>query len=234
MTSLDLAHAGSRHLTPASVGRSRIQRALLLAGLLSSCTYIAADLLAAAQFPGYSLADQAISELSAIGAPTRRFWLLMSVPYSTLLLAFGIGVIRAAGPRDRLNVVGGMLTAFGLSGFLWVFFPMHQRGAAGSWQDVGHMAMSVATVLLLLLYIGLGAFSLGRRFRIYSLTTLAGIVAGSAVTFTWAPRLAAGVETPWLGLVERGLVYAYLLWIAVLSVSLLRESAGAPLQESRG
>ena len=227
MTSIGITHSGSSRLAATSDRRSRIQRALLLGGLLSSCTYIAADLLAAAQYPGYSAVDQVISELSAIGAPTRRFWLLMSVPYSVLLLAFGIGVIRSAGSRPRLHVVGGLLTAFALSGFLWVFFPMHQRGAVATWQDVGHIALSGATVLVMLGYIALGAFSLGSRFRIYSFGTLLVIVAGSAWTFTGGERLAAGAPTPWLGLVERVLIYAYLLWIAVLSLALTRERVAA-------
>ena len=228
MTSIGIPHSPSQGVAFASSRGSRLQRALLLAGLLSSCTYVTADLLAAAQYPGYSVVDQVISELSAIGAPTRRFWLLMSVPYSILLLAFGIGVIRAAGARDRLHVVGGLLTAFALSGFLWVFFPMHQRGAVMTWQDIGHIAMSIATVLLMLGYIGLGAFSLGPRFRIYSFATLLAILAGSAFTIAGGERLAAGAPTPWLGLVERGLIYGYLLWIAVLSLALTREQVASP------
>lgn len=44
---------------------------------------------------------------------------------------------------------------------------------------------------------------------------------GSA-TFLYAPRLAANLPTPGMGLLERIDLGAYLLWVAVLAVALLR------------
>jgi len=67
-----------------------------------------------------------------------------------------------------------------------------------------------------------GAFARGPRFRAYSLVTLALFVATAAVTFSWAGRIANGQPTPWLGAVERVMIYAYLIWIAALAVSLIR------------
>ena len=37
--------------------------------------------------------------------------------------------------------------------------------------------------------------------------------------------IGTGVETPWLGITERINIYAYLLWMAVLAVTLLRQRA---------
>jgi hypothetical protein len=47
------------------------RKLLLICGIVSSGLYVAADILAAMRHEGYSYADQTISELSAIGAPTR-------------------------------------------------------------------------------------------------------------------------------------------------------------------
>ena len=37
-----------------------------------------------------------------------------------------------------------------------------------------------------------------------------------------ADRVAANQPTPWLGIVERGNVYAIMLWVSVLAIGLLR------------
>ena len=48
-----------------------LRKVLLLCGILSSLVYIAADIFAARRYPGYRYTAQTVSELSAIGAPTR-------------------------------------------------------------------------------------------------------------------------------------------------------------------
>ena len=48
-----------------------MRRALLLCGVLSPLLYAAADVLAGLRWDGYSFRDQTISELGAIGAPSR-------------------------------------------------------------------------------------------------------------------------------------------------------------------
>jgi hypothetical protein len=41
-----------------------------------------------------------------------------------------------------------------------------------------------------------------------------------------APRIEAGLETPWVGLKERIYWYAYQLWFAVFAIMLLRKQTG--------
>ncbi len=202
-----------------------LRQKLLLAGVVSSILYVVVDLICAALYPGYSILDQAISELSAIGAPaaSRRLWSTMGPVYEILVIVFGIGVYRWADRNRVLRVTGALLVAFGASGVLWAFFPMHSRGAEMTWSDVGHIVMSIFTVLFILVFIGVGAFALGRRFRVYSWTTILVLVFAGAITFSWADHIARGEPTPWLGVMERINVYGYLLWIAVLSVALLRK-----------
>jgi hypothetical membrane protein len=219
MTTIRLSHERAESAVRSS---SILQSLLLIAGILSAAVYIGTDLLAASRYPGYSIADQAISELSAIGAPTKDLWTSMMPAFGIFLLAFSIGVIRMSSRNRALRITGALLLLLGLSGVLWWFFPMHQRGTEMTWTDVGHIVMSAASVLLILLFIGFGAFALGPLFRAYSLATLATFVATAAVTFSWAGRIANGQPTPWLGAVERVMIYAYLIWIAALAVALMR------------
>lgn len=90
--------------------------------------------------------------------------------------------------------------------------------------DLPHIVLTAVLVLLLLLMIGFGAFALGSRFRVYSFATLLTVVVFGALTARYARRIAAGEPTPLLGIIERIDVYAALLWIAVLSISLVRRS----------
>jgi hypothetical protein len=99
---------------------------------------------------------------------------------------------------------------------------MHQRGAGSLDTDLPHIVLTVTLVALLLLAMGFAALALGRRFRIYSIATLVGVVAFGAWTGAYAARLAAGLPTPGMGIIERIDVYAALLWTAVLSAALLR------------
>ena len=50
-----------------------LTKILLICGILSAVLYIGADIIAASLYEGYSYTSQAISELSAIGAPSKSF-----------------------------------------------------------------------------------------------------------------------------------------------------------------
>ncbi len=68
------------------------RKVLLVCGILSSLLYVTMNVIAAMLYEGYNPASQTVSELSAIGAPTRPLWLYLGIPYSLLANAFGWGV----------------------------------------------------------------------------------------------------------------------------------------------
>lgn len=203
-----------------------LPRALLVGGILSAVLYAAITALVPMRWDGYSSASRTISELSAIGAPTRRLWALLCIPYTLLAIGFGWGVWRSAG-RDRpLRVVGGSLLAFGALGLLWPFAPMHLRevlaagGATSS--DTTHIVLGSVSVVLMLLAIGFGAAAFGRSFRLFSIASFAILLVFGVLTFLDAPGVAANRPTPWIGAWERINVGVFLLWEVVLAIALLR------------
>jgi hypothetical protein len=99
--------------------------------------------------------------------------------------------------------------------------PMHLRGAETTSTDTLHLVWTAAWLAVMLTVMVLAASALGRRFRIYTLATLATFVAFGVLTAIEAPRLAAGLPTPYIGLWERINMGAGMLWIAVLAVALL-------------
>ena len=206
-----------------------LRKALLVCGVLSSLLYVGADLLAAARFPGYhDFTSQAISELTAVGAPTRGSVEPLLIAYDFLIIAFGVGVWRSAGRKRAMRLVGGLLAGIGVLGLVAIpFTPMHLRGTGSLSSDAPHIAVTGVIVLFILSAVGVGAFLFGRGFRLYSLATLATLLVFGTWTSFEAARLVADQSTPWLGVSERIHIGAYLLWVLVLAVMLLRSRVPA-------
>ena len=49
-------------------------------------------------YPGYDAFSQEVSELLAIGAPTRGWWVPVGVAYEILVIAFGVGGVLSTCP----------------------------------------------------------------------------------------------------------------------------------------
>ena len=221
MTSVGIHHGSSAAWRPAVSGT--LLKTLLVSGILSSLIYVAIDLVSASRYPGYSLVNQAISELSAIEAPaaSASLWKWLGPIYGSLFMGFTIGVLRAARGNRALRRSGWIMLAFIGWGMLWPFFPMHQRGTETTVSDLGHIILGGGSSVLILGFIGFGAFALGNRFRNWSLATMLVYFLTALGTFSYVNEVVAGDSTPWLGIIERIMIYAYLLWVAVLAVALL-------------
>lgn len=198
-----------------------IVKALIICGILAPVIYIATDILAGMAYPGYDFFSQAISELSAIGAPTRPVWIALTFIFNPLLVAFGIGIYMTNTTKRSFRITGSLVTVWGLLGFVWLFFPMNMRGAIGSSTDTMHLIMAAITVLLMMFFMGSGAATHGRRFRIFSILMILTMLFFGALTGQQAPNVAANLPTPWMGVTERISVYSPMLWIFALAIVIL-------------
>jgi hypothetical membrane protein len=207
---------------------SKLRNVLLICGILASLLYVATDILAGKLWEGYSFTSQAISELSAIGAPTRPLVVTLGIIYDVLLMAFGLCVwVIAAGKRRALRLIGGLLGGIGAIGFVWTQFPMHLRGAEMTFTDTIHWTIAGVVVLLILLMVAVGVIAYRKWFRLYSIGTLVTLlVVGMWSIFVGGAQIAAQQSTPFFGVMERITVYGYLAWVAVLATVLLRVNRG--------
>ncbi|MBR0599343.1 DUF998 domain-containing protein [Sinanaerobacter chloroacetimidivorans] len=201
------------------------QKILFICGILSSLLYVSTDILAAMQWEGYSYTSQAVSELMAVGAPTRPFVATLFSIYDILVIAFGIGICLADS-RKRARFTGILLIGSGIVGLATLlFFPMHLRGAEKTLSDVIHAIFTGVTVLLILFSVGFGTALYGKRFRLYSIVTILVIILFGALAGMEGPKVAAQLPTPWLGIMERINIYSYLLWVLVLAVKFFRNQS---------
>jgi hypothetical protein len=202
-------------------------RVLLLAcGILYAVLYpVINDVVAASLHHGYSRIDQAVSELSATGAPAHAFLSAIGPIFSVLFIAFGFGVWKSLGAPRSLRLAGALMMAHGAVSLLWMFAPMSQRGviAAGgaTSADTMHLVLSGATGLFVTAYVATTAIAFGLVFRLYSIATIAAALLFGILS-AQVDKIEAGEPTPYMGLLERIGIGAWLLWVAILAILLIR------------
>lgn len=201
-----------------------LKRIMLLCGVFSPLLYAAADALAGWYWGAYSFRDQTISELGAIGAPSRPLFTALLIPTYLLLVVFGVGVWRSAGGNRRLRIAAGLLIAFGVIAVtIGPFVSMQMRETEQGLAGALHLIEGGMEMLILFAAMGYAAASLGRGFRRYTIITIVLVLLFGAWSGMDAPDVEAGLATPWLGVKERIFWYTYQLWFAVLALRLLRQ-----------
>jgi hypothetical membrane protein len=201
-----------------------MRRVLLAAGIASPLLYALADLLAGLQWQDYSFRDQTISELGAIGAPSRPLFAALLVVVYALMAAFGTGVWKTANGDRRLRIVGGLLIALGVIALtIGQFVSMRLRGADQGLAGTLHLVEGMAAMLLIFTAMGIAATVFGPRFRVYTIATIAVSVGLAWWSLSDAPLIEQGLATPWVGVKERIFWYAYQAWFVALAVRLLTD-----------
>lgn len=206
------------------------RRLLLAAGIIAPVAYALGDLVAGTfTFPGYSFRDQTISELGAIGAPSRPVFSAFILVSYAALTAYGVGIWKSAEGDRRMKAAGAFLVALGITALtVGQFVAMRPRGAEQGLQGAAHLIEGAAAMLLLLAAMGFAAAAMDTRFRLYTLATIAVVVVFGGWSSTSVPAVEAGLVTPWVGVIERVFWYSYQVWYAVLAVVLMRREVGRP------
>jgi hypothetical protein len=209
-------------------GKILLHKILLVCGILSSVLYVAMNIFVPKLYEGYNSFTQTISELSAIGAPSRPLWVILGILYTLLIAAFGWGIRQSAVQNRKLHIAGNLLFAYGIIGLGWTFAPMHQREvlAAGgaTLTDTMHLlVMSPLSSLFMMVSMGFAAAAFGKWFRYYSIMTILSLLLFGVLTGLDAPKVQANLPTPWLGIIERIMMGVFLLWVVVFATMLLKE-----------
>lgn len=205
-----------------------VRTSLLVCGILASALYAGMTLLIPMYWDGYSHASRVVSELSAFDAPTRPVWVPLGVAYAVLVAAFGLGVRSSAGQNRALRRLGAVFIAYGLFNVVpWP--PMHQREViatgGGTVSDTLHIVWSGVAVAFMVIAMAFGAAALGRAFRVYSAITIVVMLVFGTLTSMQSPALQANLPTPLIGVWQRISLAAFLAWMVVLAVTMIRTHA---------
>jgi hypothetical protein len=203
---------------------SKVQNALLTCGIHSSLWYIAINIFVPLMYDGYSMASVTVSELSAIGSPTRILWVLMVLPYPLLFAFFGWGVLKTSSGNRSLIIAAGLIIGYSIFNLYWP--AMHQREViatgGGTLTDTLHITWAMITLLLMMLIMGFGAAGLGKKFRFYTIVTWAVFIVFGILTWLESPGIEKNLPTPFIGVWERINISAFMVWVIVLAMVLLR------------
>ena len=184
------------------------------------------DAIAALRYDGYSYRDQTISELSAVDAPTRAFWLWLVVPYEALVFSLALGVFSAA-RRRAVGLIGWFVFVFALTGIAWPFAPMHQRevlaAGGGTTSDTMHLVLAGVTSVCFMGMTIAASVAFRGRFRLYSIATIAGLLVFGSLISVGSVGVADNEQTSWLGIYERINVFGAMLWMGVFGLKLRRD-----------
>ncbi|WP_056882383.1 DUF998 domain-containing protein [Phycicoccus sp. Soil748] len=223
------ASPAARHRVGRKAASVRVRRALVACGIAYAVLYpLVNDAIAATVYGGYSRMSQAVSELSATGAPPRAFLTAMGPVFSVLQLGFGVGMWQSAHGARAIRIAGALMLGHGVMSFFWVLAPMSRReviATGGSTSaDTMHLVLAAGTGIFVASYVAVFAVAFGWRFRAYSVLTLAVALVFGRLS-AQVDRLEAGDPTPYMGLLERIGIGAWLLWLAIATVVLLRRNA---------
>ncbi len=207
-------------------------KALLTCGILSSLWYIAINIFVPLNYSGYSATSLTVSELSAIDAPTRILWVLLALPYPLMFMLFGWGVLETSRGNRSLTITAGLIIVYSIFNFYWP--PMHQREVialgGGTLTDTLHIVWAMITLFLMMLIMGFGAVNLGMRFCFYTIATWAIFVGFGILTWLESPGIEKNLPTPWIGVWERINIGAFMFWIIVFAIILLRKEKNTQLR----
>ena len=124
-----------------------------LLGVISFLSYLCATIFSPLAYPGYNWMQQAASDLSADGAPSLKLWDSLSAFYKAFdLLTMVIATIVVANSKHNKVLKLGiyLFTAMSLiSNVGYTMFPLSEAGYAGTFQDIMHVYVITALVVLL-------------------------------------------------------------------------------------
>ena len=203
-----------------------MRKFLLVCGILSAMIYLAANIIVPTQWDAYEWMSQTVSELSAVGAPTRALWIALVIPYGVLLTVFGAGVFLSANQNRGLKIAGALIVADGIIGFTWP--PMHLRevlaAGGGTLTDTMHIVYTAINALLMFAAIGFSMTAFGKRYRVYCVATVIVELVFGTITGIQSANMQANLPTPWMGVWERIIIVAMMAWPVVLAIALLRRT----------
>ena len=201
-----------------------MKKIYLATGIAAAALYAFTVVLGGLLAQDYNHATQAISELTALGAPFR---LPLNLLFSLSLIMAAVFSLSAFHYvrqfNSKLLKTGmGILFAISVLSMLWAFFPMDPRGAEASVRGIIHLALAgVVSPLTIVcpILVGLG-FRKVEKFKGYAFYSL---VSGLLIMITGIVTVVSTqYDAAYLGIYERLTIGSYQQWMAVSALVFIR------------
>lgn len=205
------------------------KKLLFYGGIFGPLVFLLVDIIGNIITPDYNYIINAVSELTQAGSKNTYLLSPLFLISAIMTIAFGIGILLDYKERRRKSLFSAsiLIIITGIfSGLTGTVFPMDPFNSEMTFPGKMHIILtgiSAGLVMLLILMIGIGFYKERRwkSFRLYSIITVIIMVIFGGLT----PVLIMN-SIPLLGLFERVVIYAYLLWFFVLAFKLIK---GGPI-----
>lgn len=199
--------------------KSLIQRLGLL-GIVSFLSYTAAVIFAPLVYPNYNWMAQAVSDLSATDAPSLSLWNQLSAFYNVCeIVCITVVCIGIQSRKTKLLRTGIYLFAVmeWISAVGYRMFPLSSSGYAGAFQDVMHMVVTAAVVLLSIISLTVIIVAGVKSKTCRSYGICAGVALGMMLVGAMGMKI---VPADYFGIVERFSVFAVTGFNAAMGIHL--------------
>lgn len=199
--------------------KTLIQKLGLL-GIVSFLSYTAAVMFAPLAYPGYNWMAQAVSDLSAANAPSLALWNQLTAFYNVCeVVCVTVVCIGIGGKKTKLLRSGIYLFAAmeWISAVGYRMFPLSDSGYAGAFQDIMHMVITAAVVLLSIVSLTMIIVAGAKSKECRSYGVCAGVALAMMLVGAMGMRI---VPADYFGVVERFSVFAATGFNAALGIHL--------------
>lgn len=179
-----------------------------LTGMVSFSSYAVAVIFAPLAYPGYDWLSQAVSDLSAANAPSLALWNQLTAFYNVCeVLCATVACVGIRKKESKLLRIGVYLFAVmeWVSAVGYRMFPLSDSGYAGQAQDVMHMIVTVAVVLLSIVSLVLIIIAGAKDKRYLSYCICAAVALAMMLVGALGMKI---VPAKYFGVVERFSVFA--------------------------
>ena len=180
-----------------------------LLSVISFLSYAAAVVFSPMAYPGYNWMAQAVSDLSAVNAPSRMLWTQLASLYSSCGIVCIMAVcIFIQGKFSKVLRIGiycfAVMNWISLIGYS--MFPLLESGVNGiSFQDRMHLVVTILVVIFSIVSLVLIIIGSYRKKTYHSLAILAAV----ALLFMFLGSVGVGiVPSQYFGIPERFSVFA--------------------------
>lgn len=204
-----------------------------LLGVVSFISYAAAVIFSPLAYPDYDSLSQAVSDLSAANSPSLGLWNQLTALYNVCEVVCAtvvcIGIQRN---HNRLLRIGVYLFAVmeWISAVGYRAFPLTDSGYAGAFQDIMHMVVTAAVVLLSIVSLTIIIIAGTKEKRDLSYGICAAVALAMMLVGALGMKI---VPAAYFGVVERFSVFAATGFNAALGIHLFINVKGEQKDDNR-
>lgn len=198
---------------------------LLIMGPVSVFFYLLHVVLGGILWKDYSHITQAVSDLTADGAPDQKLLSIFTTIYGILAIVFSITLFLCWKKKVVTIVRIGLISFIvmevcSLVGYS--MFPLSDGGIEMNFQNIMHIVVTAVVVIATILAMYLTGIGLLHKAEFQKLGTITLCCAVIITLSGFGTGFIAGTGLPIMGLVERINIFTLQFWVVVLSVYALR------------